>query len=468
MPGTNSRLLFSTRYDKFVIYYYLDHIGEEPEFLQSAHIKYIPENECKNQSRYGPTDIDFDVSFCAGYLEGGIDSCQGDSGGPVICVENDQPVLYGVVSWGIGCAKEKYPGIYAKVSSVIDWIYDITTDTPTTILPEYTSTVWTSTTANPLATIPDNLKCPSNYFTPDSTSLERIKGGAEVSQNSWPWMARIEVTDEWTCGATILNEFFLLTAAACCNFDIDEVRIFIGDHFQLEYSDYYDDSGKVFYLDSVSVHPQYEENSAFDFCVMKTSEKIPLDDSSADIVCLTDTQKSTDNCYIAGWGSTDDYGYFESNALRSTNVDILPSEKCPIFSSEPEVVQFCAGGPRNDACIGDIGGPLICINDNEPVLYGIVSSRIGCGEQMGHTVYSNVSAVIDWMKSTVLEPQDDPIQLLTKINVKMSRYLKKYFQPVWGAKIEATIIRSAHSMGKFYLLNKDRCVFDDEELPKIR
>lgn len=46
----------------------------------------------------------------------------GDSGGPVVCEDGDQPVLYGVVSWGVGCAGQNYPGMYAKVSSFIDWI----------------------------------------------------------------------------------------------------------------------------------------------------------------------------------------------------------------------------------------------------------------------------------------------------------------------------------------------------------
>ena len=52
----------------------------------------------------------------------GSDTCQGDSGGPFICVEGGQPVLYGVTSWGLGCAEANSPGVWAKVSSYIDWI----------------------------------------------------------------------------------------------------------------------------------------------------------------------------------------------------------------------------------------------------------------------------------------------------------------------------------------------------------
>ena len=64
--------------------------------------------------------------ICAGVPQGGKDACQGDSGGPLFTIhpETQTPVLIGVVSWGIGCAREELPGVYSRVSSALDWIQE--------------------------------------------------------------------------------------------------------------------------------------------------------------------------------------------------------------------------------------------------------------------------------------------------------------------------------------------------------
>ena len=63
-----------------------------------------------------------DNMICAGYEQGGKDSCQGDSGGPFICLENDKPVITGVVSFGFKCAFPGFPGVYARVTKYLPWI----------------------------------------------------------------------------------------------------------------------------------------------------------------------------------------------------------------------------------------------------------------------------------------------------------------------------------------------------------
>ena len=43
---------------------------------------------------------------------------KGDSGGPV--VYNNK--LIGIVSFGVGCAQPGYPGVYARIPPLRDWI----------------------------------------------------------------------------------------------------------------------------------------------------------------------------------------------------------------------------------------------------------------------------------------------------------------------------------------------------------
>jgi hypothetical protein len=61
--------------------------------------------------------------ICAGYDGGAHDSCQGDSGGPLVTRDSEGcPYQVGVVSWGIGCARAKYYGVYTRLSAEADWI----------------------------------------------------------------------------------------------------------------------------------------------------------------------------------------------------------------------------------------------------------------------------------------------------------------------------------------------------------
>lgn len=87
--------------------------------LRKVNLPLVSQEECNRAYNGRITD----QMICAGVPQGGIDSCQGDSGGPLFLKRpNGSSVLIGVVSWGEGCARPNKYGVYARVSSVIQWI----------------------------------------------------------------------------------------------------------------------------------------------------------------------------------------------------------------------------------------------------------------------------------------------------------------------------------------------------------
>ncbi|XP_062702305.1 trypsin-1 isoform X1 [Aedes albopictus] len=105
--------------------------GSVSPTLQEVTVPIMSNEDCKNTSYSG--DQITDNMMCAGYPEGMKDSCQGDSGGPlhVISKEMESENIHqiaGVVSWGQGCAKPDYPGVYSRVNRYEDFIKNNTID----------------------------------------------------------------------------------------------------------------------------------------------------------------------------------------------------------------------------------------------------------------------------------------------------------------------------------------------------
>ena len=97
------------------------HVDEpQSETLLKVRVKAWSDKKCKDNYAKFPKNI-AESQFCAADI--GKDSCQGDSGGPAM-VRNTKLhwVIVGVVSFGLICAHEDFPGVYTRVNQYNNWI----------------------------------------------------------------------------------------------------------------------------------------------------------------------------------------------------------------------------------------------------------------------------------------------------------------------------------------------------------
>lgn len=90
--------------------------------LQEVDLPIVNQQTCSNS--YGTRYVN-DLKFCAGnFTSGGVDTCQGDSGGPLMQMIRGRYYLQGIVSFGSGCGRAYYPGIYTRVAQpfILDFI----------------------------------------------------------------------------------------------------------------------------------------------------------------------------------------------------------------------------------------------------------------------------------------------------------------------------------------------------------
>ncbi|WP_433332226.1 S1 family peptidase [Spirillospora sp. CA-294931] len=89
--------------------------GAQQRYLLKAEVPFVDDATCKRAY----SNLIANEEICAGYMDtGGVDTCQGDSGGPMFRRDNTNAwIQVGIVSWGRGCARPGYPGVYTEVST---------------------------------------------------------------------------------------------------------------------------------------------------------------------------------------------------------------------------------------------------------------------------------------------------------------------------------------------------------------
>jgi secreted trypsin-like serine protease len=87
--------------------------------LRYATVPSVPDRTCAAEYKKAGVKLVASDSICAG--KRGVDTCQGDSGGPMVGRDATGAwVQVGIVSWGLGCARNGYPGVYTQISTFRD------------------------------------------------------------------------------------------------------------------------------------------------------------------------------------------------------------------------------------------------------------------------------------------------------------------------------------------------------------
>lgn len=253
-------------------------------------------------------------------------------------------------------------------------------------------------------------KCQSNRNS-------RIVGGTEADRHEMPFIVSLTRRGGHFCGATILNEHWLLTAGHClCNglnqfMKSQHISGIVGLHSISEYQTNQLTSNSIeVSFQKIVVHPGYSCTKIKDDIALLQMSK-PLSIGLAIKPICLNTNNILDNslAVVSGWGWTkeDQSEGIRSDTLRKAAVQIWNNKECEMsFHRNGRTdynildTQMCAGLKSGgiDSCWADSGGPLVSDNN---LLVGVVSTGIGCARPGLPGIYTRVSKYIDWISNIV-------------------------------------------------------------------
>ncbi|XP_066942679.1 transmembrane protease serine 9-like [Macrobrachium rosenbergii] len=391
--------------------------GSQPNILNEVEVPIITNEDC-NTSYDGSITSNM---ICAGYPSGGKDACQGDSGGPLVVEDNGKWVLVGITSWGNGCARPNYPGVYARVTQYVSDLSDVmgqygannlcngtTAATPI----ETSAAALIRTTLAPTNGPPPSDGCKCGRRNP----VTRIVGGQPTTVHEYPWQVALTTSSRPFCGGSIISKQWILTAAHCVRGSSpSDFTVVIGEHDWSTTSETTATERRQ--VSNIIVHPQY--NSATldnDMALLKLSSPIsfPSDNKIAP-VCLPDPNNDYANvdAIVTGWGTTTSGGS-QPYKLYEVTVPTMTNTKCnQAYSGEITSNMICAGldAGGKDSCQGDSGGPMVTAGNTAQtfmVQIGVVSWGYGCAAAGYPGVYARVNNYLSWISSNTAGSETCP------------------------------------------------------------
>ncbi|NXP49709.1 ENTK Enteropeptidase, partial [Heliornis fulica] len=148
------------------------------------------------------------------------------------------------------------------------------------------------------------LACGKHLLTPNNGT--RIVGGSDARREAWPWIVSLHFNSRPICGASLVSDEWLVTAAHCVyrrQLNLSQWKAVLGLYDQ---SDLAKPSTVVRNIDKIVINPHYMKYMKdSDIALMHLHTKVEYRDNIQPICLPERNQQFLPGiyCSIAGWGS---------------------------------------------------------------------------------------------------------------------------------------------------------------------
>ncbi|XP_065092125.1 uncharacterized protein LOC135712954, partial [Ochlerotatus camptorhynchus] len=217
----------------------------------------------------------------------------------------------------------------------------------------------------------------------------------------------------WKCGASLIWDNFVLTAAHCVvdsmNKPPDVVRFGDLDIF----STVGDEFAQQFKIAEIIRHPSHRFNGHYhDVALMRLEKSVTINEAVIPACLWLDEEVRFKRMHATGWGNVGFVGK-QSPVLLKMELDPVSNQECSMFYNNDTSRKLsqglaghhiCAFNSEADTCEGDSGGPLqIKLMHNmrqTPFIVGITSFGLICGTSTPG-VYTRVATYHEWIIDTM-------------------------------------------------------------------